>query len=83
MLIEAVQGVSMIETDLGQKNIGKLLFMYSMPAIIATAATSIYNIVDRIFIGQIVGPLALSGITIAVPLMVPPDKLCAVPKRQQ
>ena len=69
MLIVAEQGVSMIETDLGQKNIGNLLFMYSMPAIIATAATSIYNIVDRIFIGQIVGPLALSGITIALPLM--------------
>lgn len=63
------QGVSTIETELGQKNIGNLLLKYSMPAIIATAATSIYNIVDRIFVGQIVGPLAITGITIALPLM--------------
>ena len=65
----AEQGVSTIETELGQKNIGNLLLKYSTPAIIATAATSIYNIVDRIFIGQIVGPLAITGITIALPLM--------------
>lgn len=58
-----------VNKDLEQKGIASLLFQYSLPAIIATVATSVYNIVDRIFIGQIVGPLAISGITIALPLM--------------
>lgn len=65
----AEQDVRTIELDLKQKNIWSLLLMYSIPAIVATAAMSIYNIVDRIFIGQIVGPLAITGITIALPLM--------------
>lgn len=60
---------SKVDRDLGQKNIGSLLLQYSLPAIIATAATSVYNLVDRIFIGQIVGALAISGITITLPLM--------------
>ena len=58
-----------VDTELEQKNLAKLLWQYSMPAIIATVATSVYNIVDRIFIGQIVGPLAISGLTVTLPLM--------------
>lgn len=54
---------------LGSDNIGKLLIQYSLPAIIATAASSIYNIVDRIFIGQGVGPYAISGLALTLPLM--------------
>jgi len=46
-----------------------LLVQYSLPAIIASVATSLYNIVDSIFIGQGVGPLAISGLAITFPLM--------------
>jgi putative MATE family efflux protein len=55
--------------DLGTEKIGKLLLQYSVPAIIATAAASLYNIIDRIFIGQGVGPLAISGLALTYPLM--------------
>ena len=55
--------------ELGTANIGRLLIQYSLPAIIATAASSIYNIVDRIFIGQGVGPYAISGLALTLPLM--------------
>jgi Na+-driven multidrug efflux pump len=55
--------------ELGIDKIGKLLLKYSIPAIIATAAASFYNIIDRIFIGQGVGPMAISGLAITFPLM--------------
>ncbi len=57
-------------TDYLEKdNIAKLLFSYSLPAILAMTAVSFYNIIDRIFIGQGVGPLAISGLAITFPLM--------------
>jgi putative MATE family efflux protein len=55
--------------ELGTENVGKLLMQYSTPAIIATAASSLYNIIDRIFIGQGVGPMAISGLALTFPLM--------------
>lgn len=54
---------------LGTDKIGKLLFQYSLPAIIAMTASSLYNIIDRIFIGHGVGPLAISGLALTLPLM--------------
>lgn len=54
---------------LGTKSISKLLVQYSVPAIIASVATSLYNIVDSIFIGQGVGPMAIAGLAITFPLM--------------
>ncbi|MDE6287214.1 MAG: MATE family efflux transporter, partial [Muribaculaceae bacterium] len=54
---------------LGTNSIGKLLVQYSVPAIIAAVATSLYNIVDSIFIGRGVGPMAISGLAITFPLM--------------
>lgn len=51
------------------EKLGKLLLSYSLPAIIATSAASLYNITDRIFIGQGVGPLAISGLALTFPLM--------------
>jgi putative MATE family efflux protein len=54
---------------LGTESIGKLLLQYSLPAIVATAAASLYNIIDRIFIGHGVGPLAISGLSLTLPLM--------------
>lgn len=55
--------------DLGVKSVGKLLAQYSIPAIIASVATSLYNIIDSIFIGRGVGPMAIAGLAITFPLM--------------
>ena len=60
---------SAIPTELGTEKIGKLLKQYAVPAIIAMTASSLYNMVDSIFIGQGVGPLAISGLAITFPLM--------------
>ena len=56
-------------TELGTERIGKLLMQYAIPAIIAMTASSLYNMVDSIFIGHGVGPLAISGLAITFPLM--------------
>ena len=55
--------------ELGTKPIGKLLMQYSLPAIIAMTASSLYNMVDSIFIGQGVGPMAISGLALTFPFM--------------
>lgn len=55
--------------ELGTRSIGALLWQYSLPAIIASVVTSLYNIVDSIFIGRGVGPMAISGLAITFPLM--------------
>ena len=54
---------------LGTVPVGKLLWQYAVPAIIAMTASSLYNMVDSVFIGQGVGPLAISGLAITFPLM--------------
>lgn len=56
-------------TALGTENIGKLLMQYAVPAIIAMTASSLYNMVDSIFIGHGVGPMAISGLALTFPLM--------------
>ena len=55
--------------ELGTKPVGKLLAQYALPAIVAMTASSLYNMIDSIFIGQGVGPLAISGLAITFPLM--------------
>jgi putative MATE family efflux protein len=55
--------------DLGTAPIHKLLWKYSLPAIIAMTATSLYNIVDSIYIGHGCGALALGALTVAKPFM--------------
>lgn len=55
--------------ELGTEKISKLLVQYSIPAIIAMTAASLYNLVDSIFIGHGVGTLAISGLALAFPLM--------------
>ena len=54
---------------LGTGNIKRLLLEYSGPAIIAMMTSSLYNIIDRIFIGKGVGALAISGLALTFPLM--------------
>lgn len=56
-------------TALGTENIGKLLMQYAVPAIIAMTASSLYNMVDSIFIGHGVGTMAISGLALTFPLM--------------
>lgn len=59
--------------ELGTEPIGRLLMRYAVPAVIAMTASSLYNIVDRIFIGHIGNPdegaMALSGLAITFPIM--------------
>ena len=56
-------------TELGTEPIHKLLWKYALPAIIAMTATSLYNIVDSIYIGHGCGALALGALTVAKPFM--------------
>ncbi len=58
-----------IPTELGTEKIGKLLKQYAIPAIIAMTASSLYNMVDSIFIGHGVGAYAIAGLAITFPLM--------------
>lgn len=60
---------SAVPLELGTEKIGRLLKQYALPAIIAQTASSLYNMVDSIFIGQGVGPLAISGLAVTFPLM--------------
>jgi putative MATE family efflux protein len=54
---------------LGREKIGKLLKMFSLPAIAAMVASSLYNIIDGIFIGQGCGAMAIAGLAITFPVM--------------
>lgn len=56
--------------ELSDTKIGKLMLKYFVPAFIGIFANTLYNIVDRIFIGQGVGAEALSGISIIFPVML-------------
>ena len=60
-----------VPTELGTRSVGQLLRMYAIPAIIAMTASSLYNMVDSIFIGHIpeTGSLAISGLAVTFPLM--------------
>ncbi len=55
--------------ELGTKPVGRLLAQYALPAVIAMTASSLYNIIDRAFIGQMVGPDAIAGLGITFPFM--------------
>ena len=54
---------------LGTESIRKLLVHYAIPAIIAMTATSLYNMMDSIFIGHGVGPLGIAGLAVTFPFM--------------
>ena len=63
--------MSSAPTELGTKPIGALIKQYAVPGIIAMTASSLYNMVDSIFIGHIpdVGSLSMSGLAVTFPLM--------------
>ncbi|MBQ9672744.1 MAG: MATE family efflux transporter [Prevotella sp.] len=55
--------------ELGTKPVGALLLQYALPAMVAMVASSLYNIIDRSVIGQVVGPTAIAGLGITFPFM--------------
>ena len=54
---------------LGTQPVGRLLWQYAMPGVIAMTASSLYNMVDSVFIGHGVGPMALAALGISFPFM--------------
>jgi putative MATE family efflux protein len=52
------------------QSVGALLWEYSLPAIVGTMVNSTYTVIDRIFIGQGVGPMAISGLALTLPIMI-------------
>ena len=65
MSIQATDKTQILATE----KIGKLLWLYAWPAVISQVIASVYNIVDRVFIGQGVGALAIAGLAITMPIM--------------
>lgn len=57
------------ENKLGTLSIERLLRTYSIPAIVGTMVSSLYNIIDRIYIGLGVGSMAISGLALTFPFM--------------
>lgn len=55
---------------MGDKSIGSLLWNFSLPAIVGMSVNSLYNVIDRIFVGRGIGSLAIAATTVAFPLMV-------------
>lgn len=55
--------------ELEKAPIGRLLWKYSLPAVVGMLVMSTYNIIDRVFIGQWVGPQAIAGLAVTFPLM--------------
>ncbi|MBN2875655.1 MAG: polysaccharide biosynthesis C-terminal domain-containing protein, partial [Spirochaetales bacterium] len=56
--------------QLGTAPIGRLLLKFSIPAVVGMLVQSLYNVVDRIFIGNGVGAMGLAGATISFPFML-------------
>lgn len=68
------QNVGMIDNEKRLKEmairpIGRLLWQYSLPAVVGMLVMALYNVVDRIFIGQWVGPDAIAGLAVTFPIM--------------
>lgn len=56
--------------ELGSAPLGKLLWKYSLPAVIGTVVTALYNLIDSIVIGHAIGdPNVIAGIAVTFPVM--------------
>ena len=55
--------------ELETRKISELLWIYALPAVISQIISSIYNMADRMFIGQGVSALAIAGLGITMPIM--------------
>jgi len=56
--------------EMGHEKIGRLLVLYSAPAMVAMSANSLYNLVDAIFVGRGAGALALAGLAVSFPIQM-------------
>lgn len=68
-LCTAMSQISENLKSLETRPVGRLLWEYSLPAVVGMLVMSLYNVVDRIFIGRIVGTDAIAGLTITFPVM--------------
>lgn len=57
-------------TTMGSQSIGRLLWQFSWPSIVGMLSNALYAVVDRVFVGQGVGSLAIAATTVAFPLML-------------
>lgn len=57
-------------SKLGQDKIGSLLITFSIPAIVGMLVMSLYNVIDRVFIGNSAGSLGIAAITVGFPIMI-------------
>ena len=55
--------------ELATVGVGRLLWRYSVPSVIGMLVMALYNVVDRIILGQVVGPTAIAGLTVTFPVM--------------
>ncbi|KAF1084209.1 Multidrug export protein MepA [Sporotomaculum syntrophicum] len=62
--------------DLGNGNINRLLWEFSLPAIIGMSVNALYNLISRIFVGQGVNSLAIAAVTVALPIMTITFAVC-------
>jgi len=69
-LTDTNQAVGQATDRIGKDPIGRLLLNFSIPAIIGMLVNAIYNIVDRIYIGQGVDPLGIAGVGLVMPVMM-------------
>ncbi len=61
----------MVKTsELREKKIGTLLWNFSLPAIVGMLINSLYNVVDRIFVGRGIGSVGIAATTVAFPIMI-------------
>lgn len=56
--------------QLGESSIAGLLWRFSLPAVVGMLVHSLYNVVDRVFIGRSVGSVGIAGISVAFPMMI-------------
>ncbi len=56
--------------SMGTDSIPRLMIRFSLPAIVGMLANALYNIVDRIFVGQTIGPIGIGAISVAFPFML-------------
>ncbi len=50
--------------------VGKLLLEFSIPAIVGMLVNSLYIVIDRMFIGRVVGAMAISGVSLTFPIVI-------------
>lgn len=55
--------------ELAEMSVGRLLWKYSLPSVVGMMVMQLYNVIDRIVIGQVVGPKAIAGLAITFPVM--------------